>query len=215
MNIPAQDHLHHQGHGVHVDAAHQDRHEGERYPGQHPARFAIAQLQVARHRVRSANVVKRHHHDGQDQDGGNRSDQVRVGRDHAELVGGGRPPHHFQGTQVRRDEAQARNPSRHAAASHEETLARAGVFLQVEPQTQDHQEVNDDDEEIDAAEQQQTRRRSLQYQCRDVHRKAARQRGAPGPVAALRNLAALLPVTGASWGLRIHQCALRAETSLL
>ena len=40
--------------------------------------FAVPQGQVARHGVRPANVVKRHHHDGKEEDGGNRADQIGV-----------------------------------------------------------------------------------------------------------------------------------------
>ena len=44
-------------------------------PASERAPFAVAQLQVAGHGVRLADVVERHHHDGQEQDGGNGADK--------------------------------------------------------------------------------------------------------------------------------------------
>ena len=48
-----------------------DGQNGEGDAGQRRRALAVAQVQVARHGVRLADVIEGHHHHGQEQDGGN------------------------------------------------------------------------------------------------------------------------------------------------
>ena len=98
-------------------------------------------LQVARHGVRLGDVVERHHHDAEEEHGGDGADPVPVRGQDAVLIGGGGPAHQFERAEVGGEEAQAGDPGRHLAAGQEEVLAGLGVALQVEADAQDGNEV--------------------------------------------------------------------------
>ncbi len=148
VDIPAQDHLHDQRHRVHVDAAHENRHEAERDGRQTSARLTVAELEIPRNRVRLGDVVEGHHQDAQQKHGGNRADPVPVRGQNPILVGGRRPAHQLQRAEVRRQEAQTRHPGRHLPPGQEEVLPRGHARLEVEADGQDGPEVNRDDRQI-------------------------------------------------------------------
>ena len=126
VEVPAEDDLHHDGHRIHVDAAHQNGHEGEADGGERAGAVAVAQLQVAGDGVRLRDVVEGHHDDAEEEHGGDGADPVPVRGEDAVLVGGAGPAHQFERAEVGRDEAEARDPGGHFAAGHEELFAGVG-----------------------------------------------------------------------------------------
>ena len=62
--------------------------------------FAKAQFEIPRHRVRLGDVIKRHHHNRQEQHGGNRADPIPVRRQNAVLIGRAGPAHQFKRAQI-------------------------------------------------------------------------------------------------------------------
>ena len=96
VDVPAEHGLHHDRHGVHVHAAHQDGHERKRDRAQCSCALTKAQVQVARHRVGLRDVVEGHHDDAEEQHRRDRADPVPVRRQHAVLVGRAGPTHQFQ-----------------------------------------------------------------------------------------------------------------------
>src|SRR6185437_367082 len=132
VDIPTQHHLHDQRHGVHVDARDQHGHDGERDRRQRAARFAEAQLQIAGHGMSLRDVIERHHHQAEEDHGGDGADPVPMGGEDAVFVGGGGPAHQLERAEIGGEEAEAGDPGRHFAASEEEVFAGAGPALEVE-----------------------------------------------------------------------------------
>ncbi len=157
VDIPAEHHLHDQRHRVHVDAAHQDRHEPERDGRQATAGFPEAKLEVARHRVGLRDVVERHHHHAQEEHGGDGADPIPVRGQDAVLIGRGRPSHQLQGAEVGGQEAQARHPGCHLAPREEEIFAGRRPCLEVKPDAQDGHEVDHNDRGVHPTERDQSR----------------------------------------------------------
>ncbi len=93
INVPSKDDFHDQGHGVHVDAAHQHGHERETNRGKRAAGLAETQFQIAGDRVSLGNVVERHHHQAEEQHGRYGADPVPVRSQYAVLIGRGGPAH--------------------------------------------------------------------------------------------------------------------------
>ena len=80
---------------------------------------------------------------------GKRRNPVEVGCQNSVLVGRRSPAHQFEGTQVRGEKAQTRDPCRHIAAGHEEIFAAATrELLQIEPDPQHRDKVDRDDQNI-------------------------------------------------------------------
>ena len=111
----------------------------------------IAQLQVSGHRVRLADVVEGHHHDAQEEHGGDGADPIPVRGQDAVLIRRSGPAHQLQRAEVGRNEAQARDPRGHLAAGHEELFAGVGLALQVEADPDHHHEVDRDNGDIEQA----------------------------------------------------------------
>ena len=166
MNVPSQDDFHHDGHRIHIDAAHQNGHDGERNCGEGSRALAIPEFQITRDRVRLADVVKRHHHQRKKQNRRDRANPISMRYQNSILIGCGGIAHHLQRTKICRDEAQASDPSRHLTTRHKEFFARVGELLQVKPQSDHQHEVHDDDDEIDGAKSQPAVRRLEQQHCR-------------------------------------------------
>ena len=61
VDVPAEDDLQDQRHGVHVDAAHEHSHEREANGRESTAGFSEAQFQIAGNGMRFGDVVERHH----------------------------------------------------------------------------------------------------------------------------------------------------------
>ena len=137
-DVPAQHNLHHHGHGEHVHAAHQDHLGGEGEGGHAASRSAVAQVEIAGDRVRLAHVVEGHHHQAEEEHGGNGADPVPVRGQDAVLVGRAGPAHQFQRAQVGGNKAQARDPGGHFAPGHEELFAGVGAALEVEADPDHH-----------------------------------------------------------------------------
>jgi hypothetical protein len=148
IDVPPQDHFHDERHGVHVDAAHQDRHERETNRGKHAAGFAKTQFQVAGHGVRLGDVVERHHHQAEEQHGRDGADPVPVRREDSVLIGRRGPAHEFEGAQICGKKAEAGDPRRHFATGEEEILARVGAAFQVEADGQHQHEIKDHNHQI-------------------------------------------------------------------
>ena len=124
VDVPAQHHLHHQRHRVHVDAAHQHGHEARTRRRRARALASPKRsLQIARHRVGLGDVIERHHHEAEEQHGGDGADPIPVRGQDAVLIGGRGPAHQFQRAEVGGEEAQPGDPGRHLAAGQEEVLA--------------------------------------------------------------------------------------------
>jgi hypothetical protein len=124
VDVPAEDDLHDLGHGVHVDAAHEDGHEGEGDGGKRAGGGTEAEQEVAGDRVGLADVVERHHDEAEEDHGGDGADPVPVGGHDAVLVGVARPAEQFERAEIGGDEGEAGDPGGHFAAGHEETLRR-------------------------------------------------------------------------------------------
>ncbi len=105
--------------------------------------------------MRSRDVVERHHHDAEEEHGGNCADPIPVGGKNSVLVSRRCPTHEFQRAEVRRDEAQSRDPCRHVTAGEEEIFAGFRESLQIEADPEHHYEIQADDDQIDGAEGQQ------------------------------------------------------------
>ena len=114
--------------------------------------FAEAELQVAGDGVGLGDVVEGHHHDAEEEHGGDGADPIPVRGEDAVLIGGGRPAHEFERAEVGGEEAEPGDPRGHFAAGEEEVLAGAGLALEVEADGEDHHEVDGDDGDIDPAE---------------------------------------------------------------
>src|SRR5229473_2407738 len=78
VDVPAENHFQHQRHGIHVDAAHEHSHQGERNGGERAAGLTETEFEVAGHGVRLGNVIERHHHDAEEQHGRNGADPIPV-----------------------------------------------------------------------------------------------------------------------------------------
>ena len=129
IDVPAQHNLHDLGHGEHVDATHQHGHKRKRNRGNGAGRFSKPQFQISRDRVRFGNVVKRHHHQREEQHRGNSADPVPMSRQNAVLIRRTRPAHQFQSAQIRGEKTEPRHPCRHFAAGHEKIFARVRAAL--------------------------------------------------------------------------------------
>ena len=126
VEVPAEDDLHDDGHRIHIDAAHEDGHEGEADGGKRAGSVAVAEMQVAGDGVRLRDVVEGHHDDAEEEHGGDGADPVPVGGEDAVLVGGAGPAHELERAEVGGDEAEAGDPCGHFAAGHEELFAGVG-----------------------------------------------------------------------------------------
>ena len=136
------------GHGVHVDAGHKDRHEGEAAGAEASGTLAEAKLEIAGDGVGLGDVVEGHHDDAQKEHGRDRADPVPVGSEHTVLVGGAGPSHEFQRAKIGGDEAEAGDPGAHLAAGEEELFAGISGTFNVEADEQDHAEVENQDEDV-------------------------------------------------------------------
>ncbi len=96
VQVPPQNHLHHQRHRVHIDAAHQDGHEGKADGREGPRRITEAQMEISGNRVCLRNVVERHHDQAQKQHGWYGANPISVQREDAVLIGGTGPAHHLE-----------------------------------------------------------------------------------------------------------------------
>jgi hypothetical protein len=74
-----------------------------------------------------------------------------MGGEDAVLVGRAGPAHQLERAQVGGDEAEARDPRGHFAASHEELFAGVGAAFEVEADPDNHDEVDGDDGDIECA----------------------------------------------------------------
>ena len=93
VDVPAEDNLQDQSHGVHVDAAHEHRHEREANGRKSATRFSEAQFQIAGNGVRFGDVVERHHDQREEEHGGNGADPIPVRGENTVLIGGAGPAH--------------------------------------------------------------------------------------------------------------------------
>ncbi len=157
MDVPAEHDLHHQRHGVHVDARHQDGHDGEGNSAERARAFAIAQLKIAGDGVGFGNVVERHHDQRQEDDGGKGGDPVGVRGENSVLISGRGPTHQLNGAEVGGDEAQPRDPCRHFAARHEEVFAARRIALQVHADAEHDDEIDGDNRDVGGAERDEAR----------------------------------------------------------
>ena len=148
VNVPTKNDLHHDGHGEHVDPAHQHSHGCERQGGEQPRSLAVAKLQVSGYRVRLRHVIKGDHHNAEEQHRRNRADPVPVRGQHAVLISRSRPAQQFERAQVGGDETQAGHPGPHALTSKEEVIARPNPALQVHSNSQHQREVQTYDKQI-------------------------------------------------------------------
>jgi hypothetical protein len=98
-------------------------------------------------------VIERHHHQAQEQDGRDRADPVPVRGQDAVLIRCGGPTHQLQGAEIGGNETEPGNPGCHLAARQEEVFAALREALQVEADAEDRDEVDDDDGEVHGAEQ--------------------------------------------------------------
>ena len=102
--------------------------------------------------MRLGNVIKRHHHQAEKKHGRNGADPIPVRGQDAVLIGGGRPTHQFERTQIRGKEAKAGDPCRHFAAGEEEILAGVRAALQIKANRQNEDKIEDDDYEVNEGE---------------------------------------------------------------
>src|SRR5690348_9445308 len=117
VHVPAEDNFEHEGHGIHVDATHEDGHEAEGDGGKGAAGFVVTQFEIAGDGVRLRNVVERHHEDAEEEHGGDGGDPVGVRGEDAVLVRRGGPAHQLESAEIGGEEAEAGDPGRHLAAS--------------------------------------------------------------------------------------------------
>lgn len=149
VHVPAEDDVHDQRHGIHVDAAHKDGHEGEADAGKSAAGFVEAELEIAGNRMRLRDVVERHHEEAEEEHRGNSSNPVGVRGEHAVFVGGTGPAHELERAEIGGNEAEAGDPGGHFAAGHEEVFAGVRALLQIESDAQDEGEVKSNDGDVD------------------------------------------------------------------
>jgi hypothetical protein len=152
VDVPAEYDLHDEGHGVHVDAGHEDGHEGEADGGEAAGALAEAELEVAGDGVGLRDVVEGHHDDAEEEHSGDGADPVPVGGEDAVLVGCAGPAHELEGAEVCGDEAETGDPCGHLAAGEEELFAGVGGALHVEADEDDHREVEAEDGVVDRRE---------------------------------------------------------------
>jgi hypothetical protein len=93
-------------------------------------------------------VIERHHHDTEEEHGGDGADPVPVHRKNAVLICGPRPSHQLERSQICGDKAEAGDPGRHLPPGEEELLAGVGRSLSVEPDEDHQDEVEQQDENI-------------------------------------------------------------------
>ncbi len=156
VDVPAENDFKDQGHGIHVDAAHEHGHEGEADGRKRAAGFSETQFQVAGHRVRFGNVIERHHDEREEEHGGNGADPIPVRGEDAVLIGGAGPAHQFEGAEIRGEETKAGDPGGHFATRHEEVFAGVRALLQIETNSENQDEVKDNDGQINPIEMHQT-----------------------------------------------------------
>src|ERR1019366_9249605 len=99
-DVPTQHHLHHYGHGEHVDAAHQHDLQCEGDGGKDACVLAEAQVQVAGDRVRLRYVIEGHHHQAEEEHGGDGANPIPVGGEDAVLVCRACPAHQLKRSEV-------------------------------------------------------------------------------------------------------------------
>ena len=148
MNVPPEHHLHHQRHGIHIDARHEDGREGEGDAGQRAGAFTVTQLQIAGNRVGFGETVEGHHYQPEEDHGREGSDPIEVRGENAVLISGCGPTDQFNGAQVGGEKTEARDPSGHLAGSHEEIVRGVCVAPEIDADTQHHHEINADDEQV-------------------------------------------------------------------
>jgi hypothetical protein len=159
--------LHDLGHGEHVDATHQHGHKGKRNRRERAGRFSETQLQISRHRVGFGDVIKRHHHQREKQHRWNGADPIPMSCENAVLIGGARPAHKFERTQIRREETQAGYPCGHLPTRHEEIFASVRPPFQVDPNGQHQPKIENDNGNVDGREMNQ--RGGTQHQSCKMH----------------------------------------------
>jgi hypothetical protein len=93
VDIPAENNLQHQRHGVHVDATHQHGHERKADGRECAASFSETQFQVAGNGMGFGNVVERHHHQCQEEHGGYGANPVPVRGQDSVLIRRAGPAH--------------------------------------------------------------------------------------------------------------------------
>src|SRR5580698_8765365 len=96
VQVPAEYHLHHDGHRIHIDAAHQNGHKGEADGRERAGSVTVAQMQIAGHRMRLRDVVEGHHDDAEEEHGRNRTNPIPVRGEDAILISRSGPSHQFQ-----------------------------------------------------------------------------------------------------------------------
>ena len=93
VDVPAEDDFQDEGHGIHIDAAHEHGHERETDGRKGAAGFSEAEFQIAGNGVRFGDVVERHHDQRKEKHGGNGADPIPVRGEDTVLIGGAGPAH--------------------------------------------------------------------------------------------------------------------------
>ena len=156
-DIPSEHNLHDQSHGVHINARHEDGHEGKTDRADSARTLTVAKLQIARDGVSFRDVVEGHHDDAKKEHGGNGADPVPVGCEHTVLVGGAGPSHQFERAKICRDEAESGDPGSHLATGKEKIFAGFGGAFDVEADEEDDHEIKDEDQDVDWGEMRELR----------------------------------------------------------
>ena len=151
VEVPTQEQIQQQSHGVHRDARGENRHGRERDRVQAAGLLVEAHLQVLGHRARLRAVVERHHEDPEKHHRGNRAHPVEMAGRHAVLGPRGGHADHFLRAEVGGEECEPRDPRGNRAAG--EKIIRAGLHVapQREADAQHEGEVHAHDDPVDLA----------------------------------------------------------------
>ncbi len=137
------------GHGVHRDAAREDRHHREG-DGVQPARLLVEpQPQVLGHRVGPRAVVERHHEQADEDHRRDRADPVEVAGGDPVLGPRGGHADDLLRPEVGRDERQPADPGGDRPAREEEVLAGLHELLERKADPQHEGEVDQHDQVVD------------------------------------------------------------------
>ena len=142
--------------------------------GKRPRGRTVSQQEIARHRMRFTDVVKRHHHQAEKDHCRDGADPIPVRRHDAVFVGVARPAEQLQRAEIGGNKGQPGDPCRHFAARQEKFLARIREMLQVKSDAENKGEVNRDDEIIDRAKGNEVRRCSIGEKNGNGHRRCQR-----------------------------------------
>ena len=146
---PAEQRVHDRAEQVEVDAGDEQLREGEADRVDEVGARAEAAEHELRDRAHLRAVVEGHHHDAEEEHGGDRPDpEVVHGRD-AELGTVGGHAHDLDGTEVRRDEGEAGDPGRQRPAGEEEVDGVGHRSPCHDPDAEDEDEVEGDDDVVD------------------------------------------------------------------